>query len=1562
MNKIPPNLFEPLDFWTPIFDAFSAVYEQDASFFEMILNSMDTQQKLTLFSILQAVRDSKQSNTLFKWCLNCILDKHMEDFVSLGGEMEEFLLTSIEDPLICEITPYILDNSIPLELPQHQIQKYGFYLMILRDTYPPLFRYYQPQFNSIVKKIGTNHLLSFVGIPSLSLFTISPTVEEIRNSEIITDDLYEVMEETTNPEIIRNFQMIIAEKYPFPTDFLNFPFPGIVSLCNQSIRDNLHFFDVVAREVLATIKTGQIEAIPNIARVFPIIVPYLMLAYNNIIYQDPIKYARLTNAALPQSPATVVQERMKHDLVLILNLSRLINRALTFDELRKHSIPFLVSSAIMQPKLLELNIPLFIYNDLERKCDFNFVYAYYAIKSILQLYKEPTKGAYQVGTCINTLKQCFDMISDEQTKDSLCVDIFSLIFLKKNDRFICTPAIAKSFITFIDQRNGNMYFKLGIAAIDQVTKANSLSDLCGANRTILYNALNKRNWKLADHMTHAIKSYRKIFVLSYSLYLFNEVNRSFLEGEKYSDMLNMEIGMTSLVENDCLSYVKDKFPQYSDLIEQRMNCDMKTLLKSLPQHDEVTRIIKQFDKNPKDFIINHVFLDNNSLINNQAPNTFDFLSVINMFGKFSSDFASLDIKTLLAKLVESGDYSTAINISRQMGFNMFEFIIKRINSFTLNSEFFELFMERYRTECQALAVTTYKHVDVPLPDHLRKFKTSTAIPPESSEDGLILATVAALENPNMPIDFFEDLMYRIDHQKFGQILVQKLDKIPEQTAQYMLDIVSYTLSEANEAEVQRILLRSTISKKISSNNPKDIINELIQTDKLKMLIYYIQSEKDINSLLILATKMLLHDFSKLRVLLSAFPAHFEIIAREFNEAIPLLIQMNPSETFKAFALLPKRLRAFCSCNDHQMLVDALLDTPSNLLLIKKQNLILFNEKDLTDILISSKQKSGLHDFLQHTKCLISLLGNNEQITAIYQDKILDYLNNISVSSYEEEQDTYKDLSAIQRFSNLFPLDNNILRFIKLASKFLIYMPFSYSNIPYTFSNSEDLIRLCFNFDMDPVAYRISEIRNVDLHQYILHRGYQSIQMCQFRQTHDIFNKYERKYNHTADIGSFNPYDPRYTNHGNETRDTIDSLSINSPFLQPYLKDSIFDGETIGLLVQTDINKLNAGNIIQFPIYSLIKFICKKKRKPGYIPYPKQNMDFFYKRYTSSESRLSFLASMSDFINVFSTLIALKRDDQIYKTFIHNVVYPSVCFNSLQQLQQTFQMLDPKLDLTGFLWNGFLEYCKDYKLLNCSRLVYLYKNEVEDAAIIAIDMFNGTGTGQVADIKIAYVDLKASLKYRANPDQSTETRKLSDNPTDYIKHLKNLTKVQLQICDYLMVNGIKIQPEFDAIHNTSASMNFCKIMIRNGDFNSEERTLFDEISAIYHFKFEDTIREIFKDMCNDKLEQIEEFIKAKKGIAEFNEIYLPILLQEITLSVNNWTKIPTIIYNGANNNHDRIKLFIEYDCLVEAYTLLTVEEEDQEIGAYAPLIAYRASLIGNQDLVDNCTNLIFERSK
>ena len=77
-----------------------------------------------------------------------------------------------------------------------------------------------------------------------------------------------------------------------------------------------------------------------------------------------------------------------------------------------------------------------------------------------------------------------------------------------------------------------------------------------------------------------------------------------------------------------------------------------------------------------------------------------------------------------------------------------------------------------------------------------------------------MTAVTALQNSGTSIDFYEDLLFRIDHSKFCEVLLKKIDKVPEETALYLLDNVGYTMNEKAKEKYKHLFLKIKIQKLI----------------------------------------------------------------------------------------------------------------------------------------------------------------------------------------------------------------------------------------------------------------------------------------------------------------------------------------------------------------------------------------------------------------------------------------------------------------------------------------------------------------------------------------------------------------------------------------------------------------------------------------------------------------------------------------------------------------------------------------------------------------------------
>ena len=106
---------------------------------------------------------------------------------------------------------------------------------------------------------------------------------------------------------------------------------------------------------------------------------------------------------------------------------------------------------------------------------------------------------------LNEIAKLLASIVDKETLKKVAIDLFSLLFLKKDDKFVVTSPIARQTLTILDKFNVCPQVKQGLRHISDKVEYNAQFK---RDPTDIFKAIEAKNWALADRLTIAVPKYR----------------------------------------------------------------------------------------------------------------------------------------------------------------------------------------------------------------------------------------------------------------------------------------------------------------------------------------------------------------------------------------------------------------------------------------------------------------------------------------------------------------------------------------------------------------------------------------------------------------------------------------------------------------------------------------------------------------------------------------------------------------------------------------------------------------------------------------------------------------------------------------------------------------------------------------------------------------------------------------------------------------------------------------------------------------------------------------------
>lgn len=297
------------------------------------------------------------------------------------------------------------------------------------------------------------------------------------------------------------------------------------SLIETSLVKNMHFVDIVSHFVRDSfIRDGKALAY-GYSKALSKMSPWIFLAAAGDIQQRFPEINEEVPEFLSECPEILQNalQRILNDNQLFMDLRHYTGQILSAKDFASKSYPMVISGLFRHSptQFLEFQSkPLICISDQDRRIDSDFIMAAMAIRLLIRV----MEGVEDADTVLlgdnSELPWCLDQIENHDTRESVLMDLFSLLFLKKDGRFLCDKLIAETLLATILERTDTpilmKYADLGRRNV-QVTRAlsdtESIDDVLIPKKQLLLEALEKRDWQIAEHIASLRKSYSRLVAI-----------------------------------------------------------------------------------------------------------------------------------------------------------------------------------------------------------------------------------------------------------------------------------------------------------------------------------------------------------------------------------------------------------------------------------------------------------------------------------------------------------------------------------------------------------------------------------------------------------------------------------------------------------------------------------------------------------------------------------------------------------------------------------------------------------------------------------------------------------------------------------------------------------------------------------------------------------------------------------------------------------------------------------------------------------------------------------------
>jgi hypothetical protein len=289
---------------------------------------------------------------------------------------------------------------------------------------------------------------------------------------------------------------------------------------------------------------------------------------------------------------------------------------------------------------------------------------------------------------------------------------------------------------------------------------------------------------------------------------------------------------------------------------------------------------------------------------------------------------------------------------------------------------------------------------------------------------------------------------------------------------------------------------------------------------------------------------------------------------------------------------------------------------------------------------------------------------------------------------------------------------------------------------------------------------------------------------------------------------------------------------------------------------------------------------------------------------------------------------------------------------VQSLLKYIKQKDPTLTQTRALWMSFTTFCEEQNLLYTLFEVHVLRNSFDEAALTALDLFHREelASKQLAQLMHAQFCLSESLHYRTNPGETTTPpfRPKGSENVDSIRNLITLTEFLQSVVEFCMQRQVRFLKDYNILKSGQTAVSLAALLLVTC-----ADALLEKLSKLIPVNMKDVTAkagELLAELpLTEILRDMKDLVALRPQLArELNSV----LLKKLALGDNRpW--ITTIILTCWEKAEDQCVLLLEYDYLMEGFQTALAAKQQHLV----PLVAFKASLIGNLDLVRSCEKLL-----
>jgi len=1455
-----------------------------------------------------------------------------------------------KDKVIQTVYPYIVSFKQQKAISDQNLHNFCFYLLMFRDSYSAIYCVLYNYISQILNSLTIKRVFKEIGPETISLY-LEPPMQFYSEVQIDTNLIPDYFKSSINyihPDLTRILQKRISLMFQFPNQFPFIQNSSHFTCVNTSIVQNTSFFDLCSQSVLECFISGDFEQVLSNLSIFTELIPYFIIMNYSILYSDINSAPKLLSTSYPISVASKMIERFRNDFLFSSVLSQLSDQLITPLDLQKSSFVSFIQHVLSKYKdLFDFeNSLFFIINENDSMTDFDFIHSYLSLKSTLCIIQSPqtlTKN-------IDILSKNLQSIKKNSIRNSIIIDVFSLIFLQNRGSFVATSDSAKQILKILDFYHIDDYITKGYSFFSKLgfwRSSPKFSELFIRDQNQLFEFIKAKQWNSANDLSTSMPYYRRLYVIAYSVYQLVNRGSLFPESDAYKNQIYLEAFLSNSFYISGFE-LSESLMTIQPLILKRMNSTEDSILNPINDIEnwEPSMTACQFIDNQS---IDKISYDNIQAFMVSSTKSKSLSSFLEYFSNYvdasqsdSSLLNRINIRKAVVVCLCSFKQKCALSLAFLAKKTLFELMIEYHCINDIPWEILQKYYYDYPNEVLCIGIErfgkTIKEDCIKIPEIIKKFLNNLDQKKEYPENWLRESLIN-----------IDDFIYRFDHQK---ILCDIL-KIPEEEIlehQYLiLQKVDYLATPSQMSQILKIKLRFM---GVYQSEKNCFLEEYFDIDSSSAYEYSLNQKIDIEELLVLLrnSKSLVYVIK--RFILdhgSKLYLNFTSFGKETQKMVYRFINPESKLLIRDYFRFSESIRSMIKELSYQAMFELLLNDITLFFSFPMSVIKNISIDKWSSLLELNVEERKLCEYRRICRILLTLYPNHpcisDSVLIFCQSKI----QKIRVSKGKHEIQALLIVNKIISILSLIPHKLEFYTILLSLRSFIRKMPCTRYKKSYSFTEIpsqivyDRLLNICCQFDYVKLEKRILERSQQKLTRFYMRRTYDQISIGLINEAR-ITAKEGKDVSKDFYIETFSP-SPRFNNE-------VLFYDTTVPFLQPLCHFSLYPIDTILKISQMKIEDIKRISIDIISPFNTIKNISSQT-SPKLDPILSHTLKFFATHYTSTPACLSILVSFFLFSNAYQSLLSIPLLNSKVECFIHSFFLPGICSMKPMELEKYIISQDPQLIITKELWEGLSLYFLRHKMHHGLFYVHQIRNRLEDAAMVVLTLFNEAKSleEKLCLIGHAKYALTESINCRTKPNHLINPPfQPSNQSLDEIIQISSVVDLQLEICLVCHHNHIEFSDRMNLIASSEAVEPIAAILILRGMKNSRLYTLLGNKYQIDRNKLlQMACYELRKKTINQSFDDLKAL---KKSDPSFVVDILPFMVRSLSEG-RDWYCIPSCIVELEADPRKQALYFLEFDFLAEAYAHIIVHN----LVDYVPLLAMKASLLGNSVLVENCSKIM-----